>query len=75
MQRMRGRMKIRRMMGSGGMGYEREDEDETDQLVFQLKSLHHLQNSFLDTYYLGTTFRRMAESGGTAGEWTTFVSR
>ena len=69
MRRMRCRMKIRRMVGSGGMGYEREDEDETGQRVLKLKSLNHLQNTFLDTYYLATTFGRMTESGGTAGEY------
>ena len=63
------------MVGGGGMGYEREDEDETDQLVLELKSLNHLQNTFLDTYYLATTFGRMAESGGTAGERTSFLFR
>ena len=45
------------------MGYEREDEDETDQLVLELKSLSHLQLVLIITLYLATTFIRMVESG------------
>ena len=62
---MRCRMSIRRMVGGGGMGYEREDEDETDQLVLELKSLGHLQLVLIITLYLATTFIRMVESGET----------